>query len=59
MGMSGEARNIFDLGEMSANMENEAVACTNKVVKRANISANIMLGKMLNEMLHRSTRALS
>ncbi len=59
MEISGEARNIFDLREMSANMENEAVACTNKVVKRANISANIMLGKMLSEMLRRLTRALS
>ncbi len=53
----GTTRNIFDLSQISANIENEDVACSKKVVKRINISANMMLGEILDEMLHRLTGA--
>ena len=42
----GEPRIIFDLSQTSSNIENKDVVCPNKVVKQAEISADIMLCEM-------------
>ncbi len=55
--MLGTIRNIFDLRQISANIQNEDVACLKKVVKRANILAYIILGNILRELLRRLTGA--
>ena len=50
--------NIFDLCQISPNIESHDVGWPNMVVKRSNISPNMMLGEMLGEMLDRLTGAL-
>ena len=40
-------RIIFDISQISDNIENEDVVCPKKVVKRANIAANILFGELL------------
>ncbi len=59
--MLGTTRNIVYLVilpcQILAKIENWDVACPNKMVKGANISAKMMSGEMLGEMLRRWTRA--
>ncbi len=55
--MLGARRNIFGLYQITANIENEDITCPNKVIVRANISANFMFGERLVEMLLRLTAA--
>ncbi len=52
--MLGTARNIFDLSWISANVANEDAACPNKVVKRANISANIIIDRLTGALFSNS-----
>ncbi len=55
--MLGTMRKIFDVRQISANIQNEDFACPKKVVQRANILAYVILGNILREMSRRLTRA--